>query len=528
MSVSILEKEKISIIIPKTPEEIENSWHDLVNQYNKLVGDYNELHTQNRLLQSTIFGTKSEKKQEIIPGQREFFNEAEYGSKPEEAAPKKIKIKSHDRKPSTGRKPVSKDLPREEVVHDVPETERTCACCGSLRPALPDERSEEYHFVPAKTVVRVSIRKKYGPCGCRTATERGESPILTAKAPERFLPKSSLSLETIAFILTQKFVDGLPFYRQESILSRSGLDLGRATMCSTTINVARRLESFFSLMNADMRTSTFIWMDETVVQVLKESGRPPTSKSSMWVRKGLLEGKPIIIFTYAPSRSAETAKRILDGWKGVLHTDAYSGYDWTDLPGSGITHVKCWAHIRRQFFDAWKVAGKTGIATEAIGMIGKIYGIERQMREEIAFGKISPEAFVEARRNLTAPIFDEFRQWCLDNKGRVAPRMPIGKAIDYALNQMPQAKRYVEYFELSPDTNAIENAIRPFVIGRNNWNFFDTVHGAEASAWIYSLVETAKVNGHEPYRYLCRLFAAWPSASTELEKRALLPYNMTP
>jgi len=194
---------------------------------------------------------------------------------------------------------------------------------GKVRPKIGEERSEEIEFIPAHAVVLVHIRPKYGLCKCDAFEESGTKTIVTAPGPTKIVSGSAFSNQTIAFFLVAKYVDALPFYRQESIMARYGLDIGRGTMAHLAIRSASRLDRIISAMQSHIRGSPFIGMDETVVQVLKEAGRAPTSESRMWVARGYHEGKPIVFFTYNKSRGGVVAKSILGDFTGFLQTDAY-------------------------------------------------------------------------------------------------------------------------------------------------------------------------------------------------------------
>jgi len=267
-------------------------------------------------------------------------------------------------------------------------------------------------------------------------------------------------------------------------------------------------------------------IDETTIQVLK-NGEPPGKKSYMWVARGYRDGKPIHRFAYNPSRSGKFADILLDGFSGFLQTDGYAGYDHID-GNKAITHVGCFAHIRRKFVDAFETAGKTGIAKEAIDIIARIYAVESTLRKRHLENQIDYQNFLTQRKQRCEALFADLRTWLQKNSIAVAPQSALGKAIGYANNVIDRATKFVDHPLLSPDTNAVENAIRPFVIGRKNWLFSGSPKGAHASAGLYSLIETAKANGHEPYEYLCYLFDKLPECKTHQEKELLLPYILEP
>jgi len=480
-----------------------------------------------------MFGTKSEKMPREDPNQGDLFDEAEHDA---EVFPKTdIAIKQSDaaKKPRTigenklGRKSIPQDLPRVEKIHDLSDEEKQCPCCGKNRPKIGEERSEDISFIPAHVLVNVHVRMKYGPCKCKAFQESENKTIIIAKAPNKIIPGSNFANDAIIFFIVAKYVDGLPFYRQESIIKRYGYEVNRGTMAHDTINTASRLHRVISLMQRDIRNSPIIGMDETVVQVLKEAGRDATTQSRMWIARAYHDDKPIVLFSYNKSRSSSVAESILGNFKGYLQTDGYSGYSAIGKQ-SGMTHVGCWAHIRRKFYAIYENNNKDSLALEIINLIKKIYGVERRLRKKLEEGLITKAEFTSMRCDDTKEVFEAIQKWLMSTFERIPPKSPMGMAITYALGQYDRAIRYVDHYLLTPDNNLVENAIRPFVIGRNNWKFYDTVSGAWAGATLYSIIETAKINGHEPYRYLCHLFENLPYAITDAQLEQFLPYNLDP
>ena len=341
----------------------------------------------------------------------------------------------------------------------------------------------------------------------------------------KFIPGSRFSNNTLAFFLTSKFVDAQPFYRMEQILSRFGIDTPRATLCALAIRVGRQLGDLIEAMKEDIKRSPVVLMDETVVQVLHERNSSPQSKHFMWVTEGFSEGKPVIFFHYHPSRSKEIPLKFLKDYEGYLQTDGYSGYDEVgSLPG--ITHVGCLAHVRRKFIEAEKLGSKE--ASIFISMIGELYEKEAELRQQYEEGLLDTESFLSLRRKEQTPKLTAMHAWLMAHASISPPTLAFGKAVSYALGQWEKITHYLDHELLTPDTNTIENAIRPFVIGRKNWLFSNTPLGAYASASIYSMIETAKANGHEPYHYLCYLFNELPKAKRLEEKLQFLPYRIAP
>jgi transposase len=482
-----------------------------------------------KILERLHFGKKSERFVES-EDQQLLFDEAELhadGKGTSVQIPKTIPVRAQTKK--RGRKALQSDLPREEIVHDLSSEEKRCPCCGKERSEIGEERTEEVHIVPAVVSVRVHVRKKYGACSCTGSKEPSNavSAVVTAPGEAKLIPGSSFSNETIALFLVWKYLDALPFYRIEKILPRYGIEVPRATLCNLAVGAGRALGGIIEAMWRDVRISPVIHMDETPVQVLKELGRPPEAKSYMWVTSGYRDEHPIILFHYHPTRSHIVPETTLEGFSGFLQTDGHAAYNVV-CSKFKLEHVGCWAHIRREFYEASKISGHRGSAEKMLSLIRALYDIERDLRSKLADEKLDPESFLAERRDLTKPVFERIWEYLLELKRDVPPSLALGKAVSYALGQYSKAIRYVEHYLLTPDNNSIENAIRPFVIGRKNWLFSDTPRGCHASAGIYSVIETAKKNGHDPYRYLCHLFNELAKNPSLENLQRLLPYVLKP
>ncbi len=294
------------------------------------------------------------------------------------------------------------------------------------------------------------------------------------------------------------------------------------------VKVGRLSQPLINLIHEDILATGFVQADETRFQVLKEPGRKATSLSYLWVLRAGGRDRPAVLYHYDPSREGEVAERILEGFQGYLQTDGYSGYD--SLGGrEGIVHVGCFAHARRKFHEAWKAQGggkkkakrgKGSKAAQGFEWFRTLYRIERNLQD------LTPKERYRARLERTKPVLDEMREWLEDSRGTVPPESLTGKAMTYLHNQWPKLERVLEDGRLPLDTNDVENAIRPFAVGRKAWLFADTVAGAEASANLYSLVETAKANGIEPFAYLHFLFERIPAPEYLKDFEALLPYRL--
>jgi transposase len=350
--------------------------------------------------------------------------------------------------------------------------------------------------------------------------------VRIAPVPPRIIPRSIATPGLLAHILTGKFVDHTPFYRQEKQFHRLGVEISRTSMCSWAMQTATVCQPLLNLLIDEVLSGFLIQADETTLQVLMEPGRDPTTKSYMWIfRRGDPE-KTVLIYQYHPTRGGDVAKAFLRDFEGCVQTDGYSGYDFLDHD-ENIRHIGCWAHARRKFMDVVKAQGKNSKSRsggKALSYIRKLYHIEKQAREN----NISPEELYQIRQKDSRPILDDFKMWLLKRSLETPPKGLLGKAVAYTLNQWNRLVGYLEDGRLPIDNNMAENAIRPFVVGRKNWLFSGTPEGAEASALLYSLIETARANNLEPYAYLRFIFEKLPTASALQDYENLLPWNLTP
>jgi transposase len=436
-----------------------------------------------------------------------------------------IEVPAHTRR-KIGRKPLPADLPRIEVVHDLSEEEQVCGC-GCMMVRIGQDTSEQLDIVPARMQVIRHIRYKYACKACEGVESEGPT-VKIAPVPEQIIPKSIATPGLLAHIFTAKFVDAVPFYRQEKQFERLGVELNRTSMSSWAIKVADQCGPLMEMLHSDILSGPLINMDETTVQVLGEQDRPNHTKSYMWVIRGGPPGKPGLVYQYHPTRSGEVAKKYLAGYCGYVQTDGYAGYDFLDGQ-QNVVHVGCWAHARRKFMEVIQAHGKdkkhkSGSADVAIGYIQKLYAIEKEARTL----ELGSEELYRLRQEKSKPILEEFKAW-LDKKAlQTPPKGLVGKSVAYTLGQWSRLIKYIDSGLLTPDNNLAENAIRPFVVGRKNWLFSGNPEGAQASANLYSLIETAKANGLEPYRYLRCLFERLPHAYTAEDYKALMPQHLDP
>ena len=433
------------------------------------------LEEENRWLKAQLYGRSSEKRpvEDHSPDQAWLFNEIEVLAAAAPEAPETITIPAHDRA-KRGRKKLAADLPRVEIVHDLPEEQKVCPVDGTALERIGEETSEQLEFIPARVRVLKHIRPKYAcPC-CRQG-------VRIAPPPLAIFPKSIATPSLLAHIITAKFVDGVPLYRQEPQFDRMGIPLGRGSMAIWAIRLGGTLiVPLINLLNEHLLAESVIHCDESRLQVLKSD-------------------------------------------QGTLVTDGYGAYDGAAAVLK-LTHAGCMAHARRYFEEARKAGSNAGHAKVALEFIGKLSLVERLLWDRDH--PVTAAQRVEIRQQKSVPIMRDFHAWLEALAPQVLPESRLGKAVYYTLGQWPKLSVFLTHGEVPMHNNRCENAIRPFVVGRKGWLFSDTVNGAVASANLYSLVETAKANGVEPHAYLTFLFERLPQLKSVEDFEAVLPWNV--
>jgi len=387
---------------------------------------------------------------------------------------------------------------------------------------IGEETSEKLEIIPQSIYVTKTIRPKYA-CPCCEGTEDEEEPaVKIAPVPPSIIPRSIASASLLSCIMIQKYQDHFPFYRQEVQFQRIGIEISRQDMSNWQRQVYEKLIPLFGLMKDIVKSGPVIRMDETTVQVMGEEGRSDTQKSYMWLARGGPPDKTVVLYEYQPTRNSCHPKEFLKGYSGFLQTDGYEGYDAAVRDMPGIIHVGCFAHARRKFFEAFNTKEKPLSAQEGIKHIRKLYELEDRLRNE----NMEESDFLAERKKQAEPVLTAFRVWLNKRANEVLPSALLGRAVAYTLKQWDKLVMYLESPHLTPDNNACENAIRPFVLGRKNWLFNKSPAGAESSCGIYSLIETAKQNNIEPLMYLRALFEKAPHAASAEDWEKLLPWNI--
>ena len=479
---------------------------------------------QLKLSKKKLFGRSSEQAEQLVMDQLSLtMNEAEayiFGMNSAGKAP--VTVKAYERKRQSGNvlDVVPEGTPAEVVEHRLPENERICSACGSEMVEIGKEVRRSLMMKPAEFWVREDVYYTYACKNCEQET--GEANIVKAAKEPALLPGSFASAEAVAHIMTQKFVMYSPLYRLQQEFERQGLKLSRQTMANWLLNISEKwLRPVYDVLHKQLCRKPVLHADETTLQVLKEPGRSSTSKSYMWLyRTSGCTKQAIVLYEYQSTRKAEHAEHFLQGFSGWLHADGYQGYH--KLPGN-IRVVGCWAHARRKFDEALQTLPKE-MQKDSPAAIGECY-CSRLFKLEQAFAELTPEERYEKRLEQEKPVLDALLSWANEMQVKTAPKSAMGRAIHYLLEQWPYLTRYLEDGRLELSNNRAERSIKPFVMGRKNWLFANTPGGAQASAVIYSLIETAKENGLDPYRYLLWLLQNAPGLSETDEAWAekLLP-----
>ena len=474
-------------------------------------------------LTKKLFGKSSEKRNDDIEGQLMLFNEAEAeqtDSDPLEA--EFITVEKHNRKKKSTMAEKFANLPVEQVLLDVDEDKRFCSECGTALEYIGKEfvrRELEIIRPSAKVIEYYSVT--YGCPKCKKGSDIPH--IVKGKDGKPHMLHGMASASTVAWVMYQKYVNSLPLYRQEQDFKRLyGIDISRGDIANWIIKNA---EQFFTPMCRYFRrrlvAGRFAMADETPVQVLKEPGRRAQTKSYMWVfRTGEFDKEQIVLFNYSPTRAGDTAKEFLEGFNGYLMTDGYSGYNKM----KDCTRTSCWAHVRRYLIDAipkGKEYDYTQPAVQGLAYVNKLFDMERfiHAKENVTFDEVKIY-----RVEKETPVLDAFFDW-LDKQTAVR-NSRMDKAINYIRNRRPYLTNYLKDGGCSFNNNTSERSCKAFVTGRKNWLFSDTQNGANASALVYSMVETAKACEVDIYNYLKHILLSAPTdqmSDEELEK--LCPWD---
>lgn len=480
-----------------TTEDLLKQNADLEKEIETLRAKINWLEEQFRLSQQRRFGSSSEK---TNSDQLELslFNEAEITADEKVEEPAVETITYHRKKRVGQREADLKNLPTETIHYRLEEEDQVCLCCGEKVHEMSQEVRRELKIIPAQVKVVEHVQHIYS---CRHCEHEGiETPITKAKMPKPMYPKSLASPSAVSYIIQQKYVEGMPLYRQEKQFKRWGIPLSRQTLANWVIHVAnKKLDIIYHRMKEHLLKEKRIHADETTLQVLHEPGRKAKTKSYMWQYQTGRDLTPIVLFEYQQTRASKHPRTFLQGFEGYLHVDGYAGYH--NLPK--VTLVGCWAHARRKFVNAINALpteasqkSSTTLAGEGLQFCNLLFEIEKELKDEL------PGIRKKQREKRSQPVLDAFSAWLKTQRPRVTPKSALGEAIQYCINQWPKLINFMLDGQLEIDNNRAERSFRPFVIGRKNWVFANSMKGARSSAIIYSIIETAKANNLNPFNYL--------------------------
>jgi transposase len=462
-----------------------------------------------KLSREKMFGSSSEKTPD---GQLSlgFFDEAEKESNLNAEEPTVERVTKKKRKSRTEN---LAHLETEVTEYTLDEDKQNCPKCDSPLKKVSDETRETIKLYK-KVIRHLEKRAVYACPKCEY--------MIKADMPKLPIEGSLADASTLSQVIVDKFANHLPLYRQSQDFERIGLSLSRQNLSNWILKSSDLLDIVYQKMKNELLSKDILHADETTVQVLKESGKAAKSKSYMWLYQTGRYDTPIVIYDYHPSRSGKIPQAFLKDFSGYLHVDGYSGYNHMD----NVTLVGCLAHVKRYFNDAYKLIENTEDAKQSntakgLAYCNKLFSLEKKSKTlELKDRYIFKQEKIK-------PMFDEFSTWLNQASINALPQSKYGKAITYALNQMPNLMHYLDKAELDIDNNRAERSIKPFVIGRKNWLFNHSVNGAHASARLYSIVQTCLINNVNPYNYLSDTLTklANMTINQETDIESLLPWN---
>lgn len=464
---------------------------------------------QIKLANQRFFGCKSEK---VVPDQMSLFNDMEAAANNSCEPAFEDVVASKSRRHGGKRKIDYSKLEQVVVRHELPESERLCPACGETMSEMNVEITYALRMVPAHLIAERHERVVYRCSDCCLQNAHDGSvavSIMRSPVPAMPIPNSFATPSLIAYVINGKYVNALPLYRMEYDFKCLGASISRQNMANW---VMRSYEKWLSLITARMKghllKGNIIHADETEVQVLKEPNREAKQKSRMWLFCAPACDHPLYIYEYHPTRSGEVAAEFLRGWTGTLTTDGYQPY----FTLSGVKNTACLVHVRRKFAEIVKVAGgdikaeeADSVALEARRRIDHIFTVDSK------FDNLDPHERKRCRNVELKPLMEDFRQWAYARIADAVPGLALHGALLYALKYWPYVMNVFDDGHLELSNNIAERAIKPFVIGRKNFLFSDTPRGAKASAGIYSIVTTAKMNGLNPRKYIEWLLTIMPN-----------------
>lgn len=486
-------------------EQLKSQNAQLLNEINNLKKEKEALQFTLSKLNRNIFGKKSEKSDKDEERNLFNMNEAEQNQNLNLEEPSIDRVVKPKKK--TSRKDNMKHLETNEIIYDVED--KCCEKCDTPLVSIGSKTRETIEVI--KKVIKNLEKSLTYKCPSCDTFYHGEMPKLP-------IEKSIASPSLLSQVIVDKMANGIPLYRQSEDYKRIGANLSRQVLSNWMVKSSHLLEVITNKMKDDLISSDIIHADETVLQVLKESGKPASSKSYMWLFESSVHDNDIVLYHYDKSRSGTVPKEFLKDFNGFLHVDGYAGYNQVD----GVKLVNCLAHVRRKFYDIVsslsKDQKKSSHAVIVLNKISDIYNLDNQCKE-LPIGKR-----LAFKQDEIKPLFIEFKK--LLNTESLTAQGNYGSAVGYALKHIDSVMVYLEDARLEIDNNRAERAIKPFVIGRKNWLFSNTPNGAYSSSVLYSIVQTALLNNINPYKYIAHVLHILANSKiNELNLDELTPYN---
>jgi transposase len=405
------------------------------------------------------------------------------------------------------RTPLPPELPRTEIHH---EPDATSCACGCQLQRIGEDISEKLDYTPGVFTVERHIRGKWVCEACETLTQ--------APMPAHIIDKGIPTTGLLAQVMIAKYADHLPLYRQEQIFGRAGVPIPRSTLAEWIGRCGVQLQPLIDALRETVLREAVLHADETPVPMLAP-GKKKTHKAYIWAYASTAYSDlNAVIYAFAPGRGGQHARDFLNEWKGKLVCDDYGGYKASFK--QGITEIGCMAHARRKFVEL-HVAGKSQIAGQAVEYIKQLYEVEREAR---SLGSAERQAL---RQEHARPIADALHHWMQAQRLKIPNGTATANALDYSLKRWAALTRYLDDGALPIDNNRVENLIRPWALGRSNWLFAGSLRSGQRAVAIMSLIQSAKLNGHEPYAYLKDVLARLPTQKASAIGE-LRPHNWKP
>ena len=500
------------------PKDVDILQKIVVDLCERLQHESSEKDKYRSLLRELLDAQRNRKSEQLSKEQLALFETLWKASEPEGAENEEDPEPDTDQEPDTpeepsqatkrsGRQPLARNVIRERIVHDLPEEEKQCGCCGKDLRLFDEEISERYEYIPASIKVIEDVRRKYA-CDCT---------VKTADKPTQPIEKSTAGASMLAHVIVSKFADHQPLHRQQKIFERQGVRISRKTMGGWLAQVAGLLAPLYQCSKTVLFGSKVIGTDDTGVKVL-DPKLPFARTGRIWPYLGDAH-HPVIVHHYTPTRGRDGPAKFLDGYKGYLQADAYSVYDAFFKPVRGLTEVGCMMHMRRYFYKA--LDSDQERMGKALHLIARLYGVEDRARG------LSAEERFALRQRLSAPVMAKLHAYLLRLREEVLPRSPAARAVRYALNQWDALTRFLEDGDLEIDNGATERANRDIAIGRGNWTFFGSDEGGRTAAVLMSFIASCKRCGIEPFAWFCDVLSRLATHPVN-QLAELLPHNWRP